>query len=206
MKLTNYIDYTLLKPTATYNDIYNLCANAEKNECASVCIPSYFVPFAHELFPNLTICTVVGFPLGNSSTITKVVETRNAIKDGATEIDMVINISALKNGNYGYIKDEIREVKKAVGKNILKVIIETCYLTEEEITIATKLVDNSSADFVKTSTGFGSRGASFDDIIIMKNAITKGTKIKASGGIRTAEDMQKYIALGCDRIGASKLP
>ena len=206
MKLTNYIDYTLLKPTATYNDIYNLCANAEKNECASVCIPSYFVPFAHELFPNLTICTVVGFPLGNSSTITKVVETRNAIKDGATEIDMVINISALKNGNYGYIKDEIREVKKAVGKNILKVIIETCYLTEEEITIATKLVDNSSADFVKTSTGFGSRGASFDDIIIMKNAITKGTKIKASGGIRTAEDMQKYIALGCDRIGASQLP
>lgn len=206
MKLTNYIDYTLLKPTATYNDIYNLCANAEKNECASVCIPSYFVPFAHELFPNLTICTVVGFPLGNSSTITKVVETRNAIKDGATEIDMVINISALKNGNYDYIKDEIREVKKAVGKNILKVIIETCYLTDEEIAIATRIVDNSSADFVKTSTGFGSRGASFDDIIIMKNAITKETKIKASGGIRTAEDMQKYIALGCDRIGASQLP
>lgn len=206
MKLTNYIDYTLLKPTATYNDIYNLCVNAEENECASVCIPSYFVPFAHELFPTLTICTVVGFPLGNSSTITKVVETRNAIKNGATEIDMVINISALKNGNYNYIKEEIKEVKRAVNNHILKVIIETCYLTEEEIAIATKIVDNSSADFVKTSTGFGSRGASFDDIVIMKNAITHGTKIKASGGIRTKEDMIKYITLGCERIGASKLP
>lgn len=206
MNIYEHIDYTLLKPTATYNDVYNLCKKAEEKGCASVCIPSYFVPFAHELFPTLTICTVVGFPLGNSSTITKVVETRNAINKGATEIDMVINISALKSGNYNYIKEEIKEVKRAVGNHILKVIIETCYLTEEEIAIATKIVDNSSADFIKTSTGFGSRGASFDDILIMKKYIHHGTKIKASGGIHTLEEMKKYIVLGCERIGASQLP
>lgn len=206
MSIYEHIDYTMLKPTTTHNDIYNLCDKAEKMGCASVCIPSCFVPFAKELFPNLTVCTVVGFPLGNSSTITKITEAKEAIKNGADEIDMVINISALKEGNYYQVKREIEEIKRAIGYRILKVIIETCYLDTEEITIATKIIDNTRADYVKTSTGFGTRGASFEDVKTIKNAITHDTKIKASGGIRTEEDMKKYVVLGCDRIGASQLP
>lgn len=207
MNIYEHIDYTLLKADTTYKDIFNLCKKALIKGCASVCIPSHFVEFAHEHFPSLTICTVVGFPLGNCSTKAKIEETKKAIKDGAKEIDMVINIGDIKHGNYNHVLEEINQIKyETLPNGILKVIIETCYLTDEEIAIATKIVDESNADYVKTSTGFGSRGASFDDIIIMKNAITKGTKIKASGGIRTTEDMQKYIALGCDRIGASQLP
>ena len=206
MNINKYIDYTLLKPTATLNDIYNLCDTAVKNECASVCIPSCYVPFANELFPTLTICTVVGFPLGNSSTATKIAEAKEEIKYGADEIDMVINIGALKDGHYFQVKREIEEVKRAIGNRVLKVIIETCYLDEDDIAIVTRIVDNTRADFVKTSTGFGTRGASFEDIAIIKNNIHNGTKIKASGGIRTKEDMMKYIALGCERIGASRLP
>lgn len=207
MNINNYIDYTLLKATATYNDIYNLCKKAEEKGCASVCIPSCYVPFVYNHFPTLTICTVVGFPLGNSSTATKVAEATEAVENGANEIDMVINIAYLKHGLYYAVEDEIEQVRNAIGYGtVLKVIIETCELNNEEIAIATRLVDESSADYVKTSTGFGSHGASFEDIIIMKENIRNGTKIKASGGIRTKEDMMKYIALGCDRIGASKLP
>jgi deoxyribose-phosphate aldolase len=206
MNIYEHIDYTLLKPTATHQDIWNLCEKAKEKGCASVCIPSCFVPFVADHFPTLTICTVVGFPLGNSSMATKVAEAREAVYYGANEIDMVINIAYLKHGLYYAVQKEIEEVKNAIGDRILKVIIETCYLNEDEIAIATKLVDESSADFVKTSTGFGTRGASFRDIIVMKSVITNGTKIKASGGIRTIEDMVKYIVLGCDRIGASKLP
>lgn len=214
MNIYEHIDYTLLKATATYNDIWNLCEEAKEKGCASVCIPSHFVPFVHKFFPTLTICTVVGFPLGNVSTEIKVAETKSAIINGANEIDMVINISDMKNGNYEDVEDDIMEVvytleaicPKLDKEVILKVIIETCYLTEEEIAIATRIVDESGADYVKTSTGFGSRGASFEDVIIMKQNIHNGTKIKASGGIRTKEDMMKYIALGCDRIGASQLP
>lgn len=206
MNIYEHIDYTLLKPTATHEDIWNLCEKAIDKGCASVCIPSCFVPFVADHFPTLTICTVVGFPLGNSSMTTKVAEAREAIYHGANEIDMVINIAYLKNGQHYAVQREIEEVKNAIGNRVLKVIIETCYLDEEEIAIATRLVDESSADYVKTSTGFGTRGASFRDIIIMKSAISHGTKIKASGGIRTIEEMVKYIVLGCDRIGASKLP
>ena len=214
MNIYEHIDYTLLKATATYNDIWHLCEEAKEKNCASVCIPSHFVPFVNNFFPTLTICTVVGFPFGNVSTETKVAETKWAIVNGADEIDMVINISDMKNGNYKDVEDDIMEIvytleaicPKLDKEVILKVIIETCYLTEEEIAIATRIVDESGADYVKTSTGFGSRGASFEDIIIMKENIHNGTKIKASGGIRTKEDMMKYIALGCDRIGASKLP
>lgn len=206
MNIYEHIDYTLLKPTATHDDIWNLCEKAKEKGCASVCIPSCFVPFVSDHFPTLTVCTVVGFPLGNSSMAAKVAEAREAVYYGASEIDMVINIAYLKNGQYYAVQKEIEEVKNAIGDRVLKVIIETCYLDEEEIAIATRLVDESPADFVKTSTGFGTRGASFRDIIIMKSAITNGTKIKASGGIRTIEDMVKYIVLGCDRIGASKLP
>lgn len=206
MNIKNYIDYTLLKATASLDDIWNLCEEALENECASVCIPSCFVPFVKDHFPTLTVCTVVGFPLGNSSTATKIAETKEAIYYDVDEIDMVMNISSFKHGLYYAVKNEIEEIKKVIGNRVLKVIIETCYLDEEEIAIATRLVDNSSADYVKTSTGFGSRGASFEDVMIMKANITHDTKIKASGGIRTKEEMMKYILLGCDRIGASKLP
>lgn len=206
MNIKNYIDYTLLKATASLDDIWNLCKEALENECASVCIPSCFVPFVKDHFPTLTVCTVVGFPLGNSSTATKIAETKEAIYYDVDEIDMVMNISSFKHGLYYAVKNEIEAIKEVIGNRVLKVIIETCYLDEEEIAIATRLVDNSSADYVKTSTGFGSRGASFEDVMIMKANITHDTKIKASGGIRTKEEMMKYILLGCDRIGASKLP
>jgi len=214
MNIYEHIDYTLLKATATYEDIAELCRKAEEKNCASVCIPSYFVPFVADHFPTLTICTVVGFPLGNVSTETKVAETKWAIANGANEIDMVINISEMKNGNYESVDDDIAEVIYAIEEMgshldkeiILKVIIETCYLTDKEIAIATRIVDESGADYVKTSTGFGSRGASFDDVLIMKANISNDTMIKASGGIRTKEDMMKYLMLGCERIGASKLP
>lgn len=207
MNIYEHIDYTLLKATATHDDIYNLCEEAIEKSCASVCIPSCYVPFAHDYCPSIPICTVVGFPLGNCSTATKVAEATEAVENGADEIDMVINIALLKNGFYFAIKREIEAVREAIEDNItLKVIIETCYLDKEEIAIATRLVDESPADYVKTSTGFGTRGASFEDIAIIKENIHNGTLIKASGGIRTKEDMMKYIALGCDRIGASKLP
>lgn len=207
MNIYEHIDYTLLKATANHDDIYNLCEEARENDCASVCIPSCYVPFVYDHCPSVRICTVVGFPLGNSSTATKVAEAVEAVNSGADEIDMVINIAHLKNGFYFAVKSEIEQVREAIGYGVtLKVIIETCELDEDEIYIATRIVDDSSADYVKTSTGFGSRGASFEDVIIMNNAIKNGTKIKASGGIRTKEEMMKYIALGCDRIGASKLP
>ena len=206
MNIYEHIDYTLLKPTATYSDVWELCKKAVEKGCASVCIPPHFVDFVFNHFPTLTICTVVGFPLGNSTTETKIAETIKAIEDGADEIDMVMNIGELKNGNIYYVIDEIEKVKRVIPCNILKVIIETCYLTEEEIILATCAVDQTHADYVKTSTGFGTRGASFKDILIMKKYIHHGTKIKASGGIRTKEDMMKYLMLGCDRIGASQLP
>ena len=206
-EIYKHIDYTLLKPTATYDDIWNLCKKAEEKNCASVCIPSHFVRFVRECFPNLTICTVVGFPLGNSSTETKVAETEQAMKDGADEIDMVINIGELKNNNRWYVADEIEKVYEAMNHyGILKVIIETCYLTEKEIRTATRIVDDSSADYVKTSTGFGTYGALLEDIQSMKKVIFGDTKIKASGGIRTKETMEKFLEMGCDRIGASVLP
>lgn len=214
MNIYEHIDYTLLKPTATNNDIWNLCEKAMKKNCASVCIPSHFVPFVYEFFPTLTICTVVGFPLGNCSYRTKITEAIEAICSGANEIDMVMNISLFKNGNYQAVKEEIddfcidiEEKANELDEEItIKVIIETCYLTDKEVAIATRIVDESLADYVKTSTGFGTRGASFEDIMIMKENIHNDTKIKASGGIRTLEEMKKYIALGCDRIGASRLP
>ena len=207
MNIYEHIDYTLLKATASYDDIYNLCEEANEKGCASVCIPSCYVPFVFDHCPAVTICTVVGFPLGNSSTDAKVAEAESAVYYGASEIDLVMNIALFKNGQKYAVKNEIERVREAIGDDtILKVIIETCYLEEWEIESATRLVDSTSADYVKTSTGFGTRGASFEDIILMKKNVPNGTKIKASGGIRTKEEMMKYIALGCDRIGASQLP
>lgn len=208
MNIYEYIDYTLLKATATTKEIFDLCDEAFNKGCASVCIPSNFVYEVKEMYgEELRVCTVVGFPLGNSTLETKVAEARQAIKDGADEIDMVMNIGEFKNGNHYFLSREIDAIAEVMPKKaILKVIIETCYLTGEEIAIATKIVDESFADYVKTSTGFGTRGASFRDIDIMNAMICNGTKIKASGGISTKEDMIKYLELGCNRIGASKLP
>ena len=202
-KMLTYVDHTLLKPTATWNQIKTLCEEAIKYHTASVCIPCSFISRAHEAFPELNLCTVVGFPLGYSTTASKLFETREALHNGASEIDMVVNLGDVKEGNFDKVTQEIRELKKACGDKILKVIIETCYLTEEEKIELCHCVTDGGADFIKTSTGFGSAGATFDDIKLFKEHIGPGVKIKAAGGIRTYEDIVTYIELGCDRLGCS---
>ena len=202
-EMLTYVDHTLLKPTATWDQIKTLCEEAIKYHTASVCIPCSFISRAHEAFPELNLCTVVGFPLGYSTTASKLFETREALHNGASEIDMVVNLGDVKEGNFDKVTQEIRELKKACGDKILKVIIETCYLTEEEKIELCHCVTDGGADFIKTSTGFGSAGATFDDIKLFKEHIGPGVKIKAAGGIRTYEDIVTYIELGCDRLGCS---
>ena len=202
-EMLTYVDHTLLKPTSTWNQIKTLCEEAMKYHTASVCIPCSFISRAHEAFPELNLCTVVGFPLGYSTTASKLFETREALHNGASEIDMVVNLGDVKEGNFDKVTQEIRELKKACGDKILKVIIETCYLTEEEKIELCHCVTDGGADFIKTSTGFGSAGATFDDIKLFKEHIGPGVKIKAAGGIRTYEDIVTYIELGCDRLGCS---
>lgn len=202
-EMLTYVDHTLLKPTATWNQIKTLCEEAMKYHTASVCIPCSFISRAHEAFPELNLCTVVGFPLGYSTTASKLFETREALHNGASEIDMVVNLGDVKEGNFDKVTQEIRELKKACGDKILKVIIETCYLTEEEKIELCHCVTDGGADFIKTSTGFGSAGATFDDIKLFRKHIGPGVKIKAAGGIRTYEDIVTYIELGCDRLGCS---
>ena len=202
-KMLTYVDHTLLKPTATWDQIKTLCEEAMKYHTASVCIPCSFISRAHEAFPELNLCTVVGFPLGYSTTASKLFETREALHNGASEIDMVVNLGDVKEGNFDKVTQEIRELKKACGDKILKVIIETCYLTEEEKIELCHCVTDGGADFIKTSTGFGSAGATFDDIKLFRKHIGPGVKIKAAGGIRTYEDIVTYIELGCDRLGCS---
>lgn len=202
----NKIDYTLLKATATIDDIDALCKEAIEKGCASVCIPSCYVEYVSNEYPELRVCTVVGFPLGNSSTETKIEETRQAIIAGAHEIDAVINIGALKAGLYGYVKDELQRLKRICGKHtILKIIIETCYLTREEKIIMCRMIQNLRIDFVKTSTGFGTGGATIEDVKLMRAVCGDDVKIKASGGIRTKEEAEEYLKY-CDRLGMSKLP
>lgn len=202
-EMLTYVDHTLLKPTATWDQIKALCQEALKYHTASVCIPCSFIKKAHETFPELNICTVVGFPLGYSTTASKLFETKEALENGASEIDMVVNLGDVKEGNFEKVTDEIGELKKACGDKILKVIIETCYLTEEEKIALCHCVTDAKADFIKTSTGFGSAGATFDDIKLFKENIGPDVKIKAAGGIRTFEDIVTYIELGCDRLGCS---
>ena len=202
-EMLTYVDHTLLKPTATWDQIKTLCEEAMKHHTASVCIPCSFISRAHEAFPELNLCTVVGFPLGYSTTASKLFETREALHNGASEIDMVVNLGDVKEGNFDKVTQEIRELKKACGDKILKVIIETCYLTEEEKIELCHCVTDGGADFIKTSTGFGSAGATFDDIKLFRQHIGPGVKIKAAGGIRTYEDIVTYIELGCDRLGCS---
>jgi deoxyribose-phosphate aldolase len=205
MNLSKYIDHTLLKATATENDIIQLCKEAIEYNFFAVCVNSSYVELCKKTLENSTIkiASVVGFPLGAMDTLSKIKEAENAKNNGADEIDMVINIGFLKDKKPDLVENEIRLIKKAIGNNILKVIIETCYLTDEEKKIATQLTVNAGADFVKTSTGFGTGGATLEDIAMMKSITQNKIKIKASGGIRDFETAIQYINLGVDRIGTS---
>lgn len=199
------VDHTQLKPFATWEDIKKLCDEAVEYRTASVCVPPAYIKRIHDIYgEKLNICTVVGFPLGYSVMEAKIAETKQALADGGNEIDMVVNISDVKNGDYDKVGQEIRELKRVCGNHILKVIIETCYLTEEEKVAMCRAVTNAGADYIKTSTGFGSEGATAKDVELFKEHIGAGVKIKAAGGISTVEDLVRFVNLGCDRIGTSK--
>ncbi len=201
--LASYIDHTLLKPVATKADILKLCDEAKQYHFASVCVNPCWVPLCAEVLKGsgVNVCTVIGFPLGANTSEIKAQEAALAIKQGATEVDMVINIGALKEGNTDYVYQDILAVRKASEGKILKVIIETSYLTDEEKKTVCKLAAKAGADFVKTSTGFSSAGAKAEDVKLMKEA--SGIKVKASGGVRTKEDALKMLEAGASRLGAS---
>lgn len=199
-------DHTQLGQTATWEDIKKLIDEAIEYKTASVCIPASYVKRAKEYAQQRTvICTVIGFPNGYSTIETKVFETENAIKNGAEEIDMVININELKNKNYDYVLDEIKQIKEACGDKILKVIIETALLTEEEKIKMCEIVTESKADYIKTSTGFSTGGATFEDVKLFSEHIGPDVKIKAAGGISSLDDAIKFIELGAMRLGTSRL-
>ena len=199
-------DHTLLTQTATWEDIKKICDDGMKYNTASVCIPPYFVKQAKEYVgEKLAICTVIGFPNGYNTTAVKVFETKDAIKDGADEIDMVINIGALKAGMDDYIINEIKEIKAACGEKILKVIIETCLLNEDEKIRMCKNVTAAGADFIKTSTGFSTAGATREDVVLMKANVGEGVLVKAAGGISGIKDAEDFINLGADRLGTSRV-
>lgn len=202
-EILSKIDHTQLRPTAVWADIEKLCDEAVKYKTASVCIPPSYVSKVRKAFPGLNICTVIGFPLGYSTTAAKITEAETAISDGADEIDMVINISDAKNGDFDRITSEITALKSVIGEKILKVIIETCYLTEEEKINLCECVTIGGADFIKTSTGFGSGGAVLSDIELFLRHIGENVRMKAAGGVRTREDLEAFINAGCDRIGTS---
>ena len=204
-EILKHIDHTLLKPFATYDMIRKLCEEAVANHTASVCVPPCYVKRIHDDFPDLTICTVVGFPLGYETIEGKIADTEACLRDGAKEIDMVINICEVKNGNFDAVKDEIVKLREVTKGNILKVIIETCYLTEDEKKRLCRIVSEAGADYIKTSTGFGTGGATIEDIELFVANIGENVKIKAAGGIRTAAEAQEYLEKGCERIGASSV-
>lgn len=199
-------DHTLLSTTATEQDIKVILDDAVKYSVASACIPPSYVEFAKNYVgEKLKICTVIGFPNGYNTTECKVFETLDAIKKGADEIDMVINIGKVKSGDYEYVLNEIKQIKSACGDKVLKVIVETCQLTREEKVKLCQIVTEAKADFIKTSTGFSTYGATFEDISLFNANVGKGVKIKAAGGIKTLADAQKFIELGADRLGTSKV-
>ena len=203
-EILKHIDHTLLKAVATWEDIKVLCDEAIEYGTASVCVPACYISRIHKTYGNkINICTVVGFPLGYSVTEAKVLETKKAIEDGANEIDMVINISDVKNGDLEKVTKEIAALKEVCGDKILKVIIETCYLTEEEKISMCKAVTEAGADYIKTSTGFGTAGATIEDIRLFKKHIGPNVKMKAAGGVKTVADLEMFINEGCDRIGTS---
>ena len=200
------VDHTLLKQPATWEQIRQICDDAVAFGTASICIPpSYVKACAEYLEGKAAVCTVIGFPNGYNTTAVKVAETKDAVANGASEIDMVINIGWVKDGRYDLVLEEINAIKEACDGNILKVIIETCLLTEEEKIKMCQVVTESSADFIKTSTGFSTAGATFDDIALMKAHMGEGKFIKAAGGIADFHDAVKFIGLGADRLGTSRL-
>ena len=204
-EMLSHVDHTQLKAFATWEDIKKLCEEAIEYRTASVCIPPAYISRVREVYGDkVNICTVVGFPLGYSVTGAKVAEVEQALADGCNEIDMVVNISDVKNGLYEKVEEEIRTIKEACGSHILKVIIETCYLTEEEKIAMCRAVTNAGADYIKTSTGFGTGGATRQDVELFKKHIGTGVKIKAAGGVSTLEDLEMFLALGCDRVGTSR--
>ena len=203
-ELFSYVDHTLLKPEATPEQIAALCAEAAEHGTASVCVNGSYVALAKKLLDGKAkVCAVIGFPLGAMSTAAKAFEAAEAIRDGADEIDMVIHIGQLKAGNTDYVLEDIKAVKAAIGDHILKVIIETCLLTEEEKITMCRLVTESGAEYIKTSTGFSTGGATFDDVRLFAEHVGEGVKIKAAGGIRSREDMEEFRRLGASRLGTS---
>lgn len=203
-EILSHVDHTLLKAFATWEDIQKLCEEAMEYRTASVCVPPSYIKRIHDTYGDkINICTVVGFPLGYSTTKAKVAETVQAIEDGASEVDMVINIADVKNGDFDKVTEEIRSLKQAAGDKILKVIIEACYLTEKEKIAMCKAVTEAGADYIKTSTGFGTGGATMEDILLFKKFIGPHVKMKAAGGVKSVEDMEAFLEAGCDRIGTS---
>lgn len=205
MELNKYIDHTNLKNTATMKDIEKLCNEAIKYKFASVCVYPYYVTLAHNLLKNsnVEVCTVIGFPSGESTTEVKVYEAINAVENGADEIDMVINISALKNKDYDYVKEEIEEIRDSIDGKVLKVIIETCLLTEEEIIKMTEICNETYVNFIKTSTGFSEYGARVEDVKLINDHKNDILEIKASGGIRDIKTATDMISAGATRLGTS---
>ena len=205
MELNKFIDHTILKATASQKDIEKLCAEATEHKFYSVCVNGCYVKDVKKYLEgtDVKVAAVVGFPLGAMTTAAKVFEAKEAIENGASEIDMVINVAKLQDGEYGYVEEEIRQIKEAIGKNVLKVIIETCYLSDEEKVKACELSLKAKADFVKTSTGFGTGGATFEDVKLMKSVVGDNAKVKASGGVKDKETAEKYVELGAERLGTS---
>ena len=205
-KIAAACDHTLLKQEATWEQIKELCDDAIRFQTASVCIPPCYVKQAKEYVQDkMQICTVIGFPNGNMTTETKVFETKDALEKGADEIDMVINIGRLKAGEDAFVEEEIKAIKAACGTHILKVIIETCLLTDDEKIRMCKIVTNAGADFIKTSTGFSTAGATFDDVALFAKHVGENVKIKAAGGIASLEDAEKFMELGASRLGTSRI-
>ncbi len=200
------VDHTLLVQTATWEDIRQICDDGLRYSTASVCIPPCYVAAATEYVQGrLPICTVIGFPNGNHTTESKIYEAKNAIANGASELDMVINIGALKAKNYTYVQNEIEKLKEICNNKVLKVIVETCLLDEEEKIKMCEIVTQAKADYIKTSTGFSTGGATFDDIALFAKYVGPDVKIKAAGGISSFDDAEKFISLGASRLGTSRL-
>lgn len=205
-EILRHVDHTLLSQTATWEEIRKLCDEAIEYQTASVCIPPSYVQQAKEYVGSrMAVCTVIGFPNGYHTTAVKAAETADAVKNGADEVDMVIDLGWVKDGLYDLAEEEIRAVKKAADGRILKVIIETCFLTEEEKIKLCGTVTRAGADYIKTSTGFGGAGATFDDIRLFAEHVGSGVKIKAAGGISTLEDAERFLELGADRLGTSRI-
>lgn len=205
MNMNKYIDHTLLKPDATQEMIDKLCAEAREHDFMSVCVNPYWVKRSAELLAgtDVKVCTVIGFPLGASTTESKAAETRDAIANGATEVDMVLNVGALKSGDLETVKNDIVAVKQAAGDILLKVILENCLLTDEEKVVACKLSVEAGADYVKTSTGFSTGGATVEDIALMRKTVGPDVGVKASGGVRDGETAVAMIEAGASRVGTS---